>query len=287
MNKSFTLIEILVVIVIVGVLSAFIFVGMSSISDKANIAKSQAFANSVRNSLLTSIVSEWKLDTINANQTPDAWGTNTGTLSNFNYDTTDGQRTGSDCVSGNCVLFDGSNDYISTGYAGLVSSQGTIELWVRYIEDKAQGLFHFFELATPNNDYIRSYIGPSRDLDLVIEDGDVAMLNVYFNFNHGNKWNHIVWLQDGQSVKLYINGQIKTLAGINNGSWWTSHLNMDRAIFGNAWGYIHGYMDEIRVYNKALSANAIQEDYYSGLNKLLSSSTIDYSEYRQQLAGIK
>jgi prepilin-type N-terminal cleavage/methylation domain-containing protein len=43
MNKSFTLIEILVVIVVIGVLSAFILVGMSSITSSANIAKSQAF----------------------------------------------------------------------------------------------------------------------------------------------------------------------------------------------------------------------------------------------------
>ncbi|MFA6374475.1 MAG: prepilin-type N-terminal cleavage/methylation domain-containing protein, partial [Candidatus Paceibacterota bacterium] len=39
MNKSFTLIEILVVIVIIGILSAFIIVSMAGVSDKATIAK--------------------------------------------------------------------------------------------------------------------------------------------------------------------------------------------------------------------------------------------------------
>jgi len=34
MNKSFTLIEILVVIVIIGILSAFIIIGMAGVSEK-------------------------------------------------------------------------------------------------------------------------------------------------------------------------------------------------------------------------------------------------------------
>lgn len=290
MNKSFTLIEILVVIVVVGILSSFILVGMSSITNNANIAKGRAFSDSVRNSLLTTMVSEWKLDAINspgANQTPDAWGLNTGTLTNFNYDTTDGQRTGTECISNNCILFDGSNDYISAGYSGLISSQGTIEYWVKFVEDKAQGLFHFFESATPNGDYIRSYISPSKSIDLVIEDGDVSRINVYYSFNHNNEWNHIVWLQDGSSIKLYINGQIRTLAGTNNGSWWSSHLVLDRALFGNAWGYLHGYMDEIRVYNQSLSASSIQENYYSGINKLFCNNAIDLREHSLRIVELR
>jgi len=48
-EKSFTLIEILVVIVVTGILSSFVLVGMSSITNDARIAKVKAFANSVRN----------------------------------------------------------------------------------------------------------------------------------------------------------------------------------------------------------------------------------------------
>ncbi len=80
MSKSFTLIEILVVIVVIGVLSAFILVGMSSISSKANIAKSQVFINSIDNSLLTSRVAYWKLDEGAGTTTSDSWGVSLGTL---------------------------------------------------------------------------------------------------------------------------------------------------------------------------------------------------------------
>ncbi|MDD5696840.1 MAG: LamG domain-containing protein [Candidatus Pacebacteria bacterium] len=285
MNKSFTLIEILVVIVIIGIISAFIIVSMAGVSSKANIAKSQAFANSLRNSLLLNLVSEWKLN----GDVADAWGINSGVWhgSGGGEYTAASWRTGSECVSGGCLAFDGTDDDISTGYSGLASVQGTVEFWVKFTEDKGQGLFHFFESGLPTSDYIRSYISPGRSIDLLIEDGNVSMLNVSYVFNHGNQWNHIVWLQDGQSVKLYVNGQIRTLGGTNNGSWWSGHLTLGYACFGNAWGYLHGFMDDIRVYNQALPTSAIQEEYYSGLMALFKNNGIALSEFNQRVAELK
>ncbi|MFA5013447.1 MAG: type II secretion system protein, partial [Candidatus Paceibacterota bacterium] len=82
--RAFTLIELLVVIAIIGILSALIIVGMNSTTQKATIAKAQVFSNSLRNSLMGNLISEWKFDQVNvpaANQTPDSWsGGNTGTL---------------------------------------------------------------------------------------------------------------------------------------------------------------------------------------------------------------
>ncbi|MFA6374227.1 MAG: prepilin-type N-terminal cleavage/methylation domain-containing protein, partial [Candidatus Paceibacterota bacterium] len=62
MNKSFTLIEILVVIVIVGIISAFIIISMAGISSKANIAKGQTFSNSLKNALMLNMIAQYELD---------------------------------------------------------------------------------------------------------------------------------------------------------------------------------------------------------------------------------
>ena len=50
-KKAFTLIELLVVIAIIGILSGLIVVTMSGVTQKARIAKAQAFSNSLRNAL--------------------------------------------------------------------------------------------------------------------------------------------------------------------------------------------------------------------------------------------
>ena len=61
-NKSFTLIELLVVIVIIGILAGVIMISTSFSIDQANITKGKVFANSLRNSLITNLVSEWNLE---------------------------------------------------------------------------------------------------------------------------------------------------------------------------------------------------------------------------------
>ena len=61
-NKSFTLIELLVVIVIIGILAGVIMISTSSSIDKANIAKSKVFEESVQNNLAANMVSRWTLE---------------------------------------------------------------------------------------------------------------------------------------------------------------------------------------------------------------------------------
>ncbi|MDD3292809.1 MAG: prepilin-type N-terminal cleavage/methylation domain-containing protein [Candidatus Pacebacteria bacterium] len=119
MNKSFTLIEILIVIVVIGILSSFIFVGMSSITSEANIAKGKVFINSIDNSLLLGRISQWKFDELTTakelQSIGDTWNSNNGIL----YTGSDSlEKLSSNCPSGNCLSFDGVNDYINTGTVG-------------------------------------------------------------------------------------------------------------------------------------------------------------------------
>ncbi|HNP79684.1 MAG TPA: prepilin-type N-terminal cleavage/methylation domain-containing protein, partial [Candidatus Pacearchaeota archaeon] len=131
MNKSFTLIEILVVIVVIGILSAFVLVGMNSITTSANITKGKAFLNSLDNSLLLSRKSEWNFNNLTgtigqdisnaANFVTDNWSSNHGTASG-----TPNLEEGSSCVTGKCLSFNGSTDYVSISDPVLGSSAMTV-----------------------------------------------------------------------------------------------------------------------------------------------------------------
>ena len=116
-NKSFTLIELLVVIVIIGILAGVIIVSTSSSISKANIAKVKVFENSIQNELGANMVSRWKLDEIiSTTTTPDAWGNNTGTLTNGPV-----LKSEAECVTGKCMYFDGVL-LSSQGQSGTTSS---------------------------------------------------------------------------------------------------------------------------------------------------------------------
>jgi len=119
-KQSFTLIEILVVIVIIGILSSFIFFTINDSVEKANIAKSKMFSESIRNNLLLNLVSEWKLDETSGTTFYDTWGSNNGTNNGAGFET--------DCISGGCVSFDG-NDNITISTISL-KNIGTVKFCV-------------------------------------------------------------------------------------------------------------------------------------------------------------
>jgi prepilin-type N-terminal cleavage/methylation domain-containing protein len=134
MNKSFTLIEILVVIVVIGILSSFILVSMNSITTNADFTKRKAFSNSIRNALLINLVSEWKLNEGSGQIASDSWKENHGTLgSTSGIDVNDPTwKTSEECVSYDCLSFDGSFDYVNFGNGeGSSPSSITVEAWFK------------------------------------------------------------------------------------------------------------------------------------------------------------
>ncbi len=164
---------------------------------------------------------------------------------------------------GSALEFDGSDDQATiSNPSGLTSSTGSIEFWMKVDSVHLGGIFHLFEGYT--TDFIRTAVNTNGRLDLVIEDNNETKIYVYYDldnlygaYKYVGKWLHIVWVQDGTEVKLYINGERKVLSGTNSGDWWSEHLNANSASIGAAWGYFDGTLDEIRIYDNALSESAI------------------------------
>jgi hypothetical protein len=83
---------------------------------------------------------------------------------------------------------------------------------------------------------------------------------------------------------MYIDGTYKTQdasAGDN--------LTNTRPLFiGKDYSsvYFTGSVDDVRIYNAAMSASQIQEQYYVGLNNLLANGGITNEEYRKGIKGI-
>jgi prepilin-type N-terminal cleavage/methylation domain-containing protein len=273
-NKSFTLIEILVVIVVIGILSAFILVGMSSITNSANIAKSKTFANSLRNSLLTNLISEYKLEG-NVN---DSWGTKNGALNNFSANP---WKDSSQCPSSQCLEFDGSDDYvsISNNFFGGLSSL-TVEGWAN-----GQQASNFFNTGVN----ILHFNGAG--FYLTADDGTNSG---YLAWEHGlnyNRWYHIAATWDGSVMKLYTNGICQNITkNFTGGTTRTleSAVNLHIGNYFNAGQpYFKGLIDDVRIYNQAIPTSEIQQNYYLGLNKLFKNNGITSIEYHQRIGELK
>jgi large repetitive protein len=289
MNKSFTLIEILVVIVVIGVLSAFILVGMSSITSSANIAKSQSFANSMRNSLLMNLVSEWKLDG-NAN---DSWGVNAGTWSGTTApNTVATYKSASECVNGQCLDFDGVDDTVSCGNNSSlnIANQITLLAWIRP---------DIVAAGTGQDVIVRPWSGDTRTYEMRIYD----VVRFYLN-NDGtvggwktvdstttlqpSKWYLIAGTFNGTIMKIYINGEERGSATFTAFTIYCPATPTSLVVGSlNSSQYFNGLMDDIRIYNAAIPAYQIEQNYYSGLNNLIAKGSIDKEEYNNRLMAIK
>jgi len=269
-QQAFTLIELLVVIAIIGILSGLIVIATGGVTNKANIAKAQVFSNSLRNSLMMSLVAEYKFDgsgvadggTATTAYTQDTWGSNSGSIGGAPL-----VRSGSNCVYGSCLNFSGSNDYISLPALGIpINGPATISGWF-YFNDlaKTRGitmyLYSNFLYQHTANNYI--YINGGSD---------------YFNWTPSlNVWYYLTMTYSGNSstAKLYVNG-IPINCTLQSGSSVPAFTN---TISGSGVYAFNGLIDEVRIYNASIPISQIKEQYCAGLNNLLAKNQITPEDY--------
>lgn len=286
--KAFTLIELLVVIAVIGILSGLIVVSMNGVTSKANIAKAQVFSNSLRNSLMLNMIAEYRLDG-NVN---DSWGSSNGTLKENGYvgacDSTHcPQLQTSNCVYEKCFSFDGINDYIDCGNSpnlNISSNIFTISAWIKTnYNGSDQWVYGFGEHID------------GKDRSLVVWKTGKALMYVYpsnicatsiTNVNDG-KWHYLVGTVNGTISKIYVDGELE-----DSKSPPLSAYVYDGAYIGvnyistSSMYYFNGVIDEVRIYNAAIPSSQIKEQYYSGLNNLLSSNQVSFDEYREKISSL-
>lgn len=208
----------------------------------------------VQADITSNLVGWWRLDEGTGTNAADSGsGGNAGTL-------TDGPTWGAGKVGPYSVTFDGSNDYISVTHAASIdmTTVMTIAAWIktstadRWIVEKrdsgqangwtlngnSDGTFGFAILNSPNNQIITS--------TSLINDG---------------AWHHVVGVLSGGVVSLYFDAQSQ---GTPSGSATSAASHTGNMFFGkrvNDTDYHNGQLDDIRLYNRALSATDIKELY--------------------------
>ena len=286
-NRSFTLIELLVVIVIIGILAGVIMISTSSSINKANIAKVKIFEESIANDLAANMVSRWKLDEVSGITTPDIWGANTGTL--VGVDGLPQLRPSSECISGGCFKFDGTDDYINCGSNESldITNKVTVSAWVKYT---AYGNTHDSWIALKKasswdeNGY-GLFFGYGNDLYFNMgSSSPVSYIRYYVSDSTTRGWMFIVGAYDGSEARLYFNG-------IEVGHQTPAHTlisNTQPLLIGgkNAIYPFNGEIDDVRIYDAALSHSQIKQNYIAGLNSLLSKGSISKLKYNKNLEAL-
>jgi len=289
-HKSFTLIELLVVIAIIGVLSAIVITSISGAVTKSRIVRLQVFSDTIRAQLSDSLVSYWSFNEGTGVTAYDQWEGNNGTLGGDPE-----WKSGGECVSGKCLEFDGSGDYVDCGSDDSLDSLDyfTISLWVKSLDNNAiiaQGIIAkanisgdengwMIDKETDNKFHFRS--GPHHVRNQLGAYSDIAYTDI--------SWHHLVSIHNDIQNYLYIDGekqsaiQNTTFTSMPNISLVIATRYGDYPIDTNYSRRFNGLIDEVHIYNSAVSVTQIQLQYLAGLDKLLSNGAISKSEYNQRI----
>ncbi|MEN8131625.1 MAG: LamG-like jellyroll fold domain-containing protein [Pseudomonadota bacterium] len=166
---------------------------------------------------------------------------------------------------GQALLFDGVDDWVTVADAGLLDLETgmTVEGWVNptttltnwrtlVMKEQLGGAVYYLSANTNSNTPASGvYIGAEQ----VLYAGRRLM---------PGKWTHLAMTYDGVNQRLYIDGT-EVSSQLLSGP--IQRSNGVLRIGGNSlWGeYFKGYIDEVRIYNRALSASEIQADISTGL----------------------
>ena len=182
---------------------------------------------------------------------------------NGNHGTVNGATLTTDRFGNNdrAYSFDGVNDYIDIWSTAEINNnintnEGTISAWF-YGRAYSGFVYQYFGgTVGPNSDRLYLHLGPQAALRTGTGNlfCDLASVSL-------GTWYHVVhvWNSDG-SYKLFVNGELAGECQFGNPGF--VFLGNERFYFGRGWSgnpdYLDGIIDDIRIYNRALTEPEIE-----------------------------
>jgi len=178
---------------------------------------------------------------------------------------------------GGCLEFDGTDDYVtipSVTAWDWATANYTIEMWVYNTENKestGQGPLHIGKME---HDSPSQYWSFGTEVNGVVE---------FYYWNGAqqrvtgttvvplNTWTHLTMTLSGTTISLFIDGVIEK-EGIVSGTPGTDG-SMPLIFGANNNHYFNGSIDEVAIYNRALSTDEIKMAYNAGAAALLGGGT--------------
>ncbi|MBI4089029.1 LamG domain-containing protein, partial [Candidatus Kaiserbacteria bacterium] len=179
---------------------------------------------------------------------------------------------------GQGLRFDGTDDYVNAGTSNFAGDGAVSEsMWVKFFQSESGSSYH-----------IMTDLNRTTDLVFYFDDTSGTELIKFGHRNSGgnhgvqwdvssayasqwkNKWKHFVVVYDGgatdsaTSYSFYVDGVLYTTgkaSSLIGGSTSSNIIGYDSVPVG---GYLNGLVDEVRIYNRALTAAEVKLLYNSG-----------------------
>jgi hypothetical protein len=217
--------------------------------------------------LSAGLLAGWSFDESSGSTANDLTGSHPGTLMNGPvWLPNAGQINGA-------LKFDGEDDYVDIGNMDIASGSGiSIAFWFK-ADDFGAADARFISKATGISDedhywMVSSYNGSALRFRLKTAGSTSTLVTDQGQVQAGT-WFHVAITYDGSQMRIYKNS-VEVASTAKSGSIDTNN-NVKTAIGNQPSGAgnqpFDGLLDEVRIYNRALSASDIDSLYNSGIDE--------------------
>lgn len=210
------------------------------------------------------LIAHWDFEQIQETTTPDVSGNGNDAQVNV--------ATVTKGVDGRALDFDGeASTVVCLGAApGGESPALTLEAWVRPAVSQFTG---FPAVLRLDGAYALRYTDRSLGFLLWFAGNPVALQSAKTDWVPGT-WYHIVGTYDGNAMRLYIDGQLDPASPVLRPG--MVHAGVAGAYIGSNRGQyaFKGAIDEVRVYDRALSAEEVAQHHAAGREALTAQADV-------------
>ncbi len=223
------------------------------------------------------LVGYWSFDDASSTKATDSSGNgNTGTLTNMAFPATASSGWTINGKRGYGLAFDGTDDYVTL--PNLDYNSLTFSAWIKRGRTSA-GNFDRLLMSVNSNGW-----GVYMDSNNTIGFTKVAVSNTNSSGTiTDTNWHHVVVTYDGANSRYYIDGVLDS-----SPSYAVSFSGGGSYTIGSrgTGEYFQGKIDEVRIYNRALSATEVANLYASGARAVNASQNVTGSSLDSGLVGL-
>ena len=190
--------------------------------------------------------------------------------------------------------FDGVDDYADCGNGSSLdltnTNDFTIELWAKKYDNLPSG--NVMGLAGKNIKYAIDYYFERNKLRAGIRNSEDGQYIITADApNNLLDWTYVAFTYESEKsegMKLYVNSELKsfrTTIGLHDFSDTSRHFQISGAATGGNIEKFNGAINEVKVYNRALSADEILENYNKSENSGGTNATETKTIYLNQFGA--
>jgi len=155
----------------------------------------------------------------------------------------------------NAASFDGVNDYVKVA-TGLDTTGNTVSFWFKQSASGNRGIVETVTTNTIQSSEPYLYVSTVGGTLSTYANGGVPQYSTVSTHNL-NTWYHLVIVRTATTENTYFDGVLK----VSNKTLSVAGTNQQLNLGIGYHGYLNGSIDDVRVYNRALSASEVLAIY--------------------------